>query len=226
MATRKRARESQNQSQIESYVDKGPVQMGPWSSHIWRNDPRHIGFMLARYKFCAKMLIGKKRVLEFGCGDALGTPIVLQSVESVHGVDFEPLIIADLRKRLGKQRRFTYEEMDLTKESPKGPFDAAYSLDTIEHIPPSLESRFVKNVVRSLKKDAICIMGTPNISAAPYASEASQAGHVNLKSADTMRETLLEHFQNVFVFSMNDEIVHTGFSPMAHYILGVGVGRR
>jgi hypothetical protein len=37
---------------------------------------------------------------------------------------------------------------------------------------------------------------------------------------------MTRYFQNVFVFSMNDEVVHTGFSPMAHYLFAMGVGVR
>ena len=31
-------------------------------------------------------------------------------------------------------------------------------------------------------------------------------------------------FHNVFIFSMNDEVIHTGFYPMAHYLWAIGVG--
>ena len=31
---------------------------------------------------------------------------------------------------------------------------------------------------------------------------------------------------NVFLFSMNDEIIHTGFYPLAHYLVAKGVGLR
>ncbi len=35
-------------------------------------------------------------------------------------------------------------------------------------------------------------------------------------------KALLEHyFENVFLFSMNDEVVHTGYYPMAHYLFAV-----
>lgn len=27
-----------------------------------------------------------------------------------------------------------------------------------------------------------------------------------------------------FLFSMNDEVVHTGYYPMAHYLIAVGIG--
>jgi hypothetical protein len=37
---------------------------------------------------------------------------------------------------------------------------------------------------------------------------------------------LQRFFQNVFVFSMNDEVVHSGFYPMAHYVRGIGCGKR
>jgi glycosyltransferase involved in cell wall biosynthesis len=33
-------------------------------------------------------------------------------------------------------------------------------------------------------------------------------------------------FHNVFLFSMNDELVHTGFIPMAHYLIAIGCTRR
>ncbi len=106
----------------------------------------------------------------------------------------------------------------------KGPFDAAYSLDVIEHIPSPLENRFVGNIATSLKPNGILLMGTPNIEAHRFASEGSRLGHVNLKSGDTLSALLAQFFENVFIFSMNDEVVHTGFTPMAHYLTAMGVG--
>ncbi|MCA6302689.1 MAG: hypothetical protein IM629_12150, partial [Phenylobacterium sp.] len=37
---------------------------------------------------------------------------------------------------------------------------------------------------------------------------------------------MLKFFSNVFLFSMNDEVVHTGFAPMAHYLFAIGAGKR
>src|SRR5262249_34638909 len=87
--------EVQNQSQYESYIEKGPVTFGPWTSASFRNDPKRFCFVLARYKFCAKMLQGKSRVFEIGCGDGPGVPLILQSVNHVFGLDIEPAIIED-----------------------------------------------------------------------------------------------------------------------------------
>ena len=39
-------------------------------------------------------------------------------------------------------------------------------------------------------------------------------------------DILEKYFKNVFLFSMNDEVVHTGFSKMAHYLICLCVGAR
>jgi 2-polyprenyl-3-methyl-5-hydroxy-6-metoxy-1,4-benzoquinol methylase len=200
--------------------------MGPWTSHIWRNDPRHIGFLFSRYKFVAKMLARKARVLEVGCGDAVGTPIVLQTVGAVHGIDFEPLVLNDAIERYRREgvNRATFSIHDVTASPIPGTFDAAFSLDVIEHIPTRLEKAFLDNICVALTAEAVCIFGTPNITADQYASPASKEGHINLKSAESLHDYLGRRFHNVFNFSMNDEVVHTGYSPMAHYLFAVGVG--
>jgi 2-polyprenyl-3-methyl-5-hydroxy-6-metoxy-1,4-benzoquinol methylase len=172
------------------------------------------------------MLVGKKRALEVGCGDAIGTPLVLQSVEQVHGIDFEPLVLEDARRRNAYGDRCTFSIHDMTKGAVPGPFDAAFSLDVIEHIPPLLEAPFLANIAASLSQDGVLIIGTPNVTAHQYASEGSRLGHINLKSGNSLRDSLSQFFSNVFIFSMNDEVVHTGYSPMAHYLIGMGVGVR
>lgn len=219
-------KEKQNQSQIEDYDKLGPATMGPWTSHIWRHDPRHMCFLLSRYKFCAKMLSGKEKVLEIGCGDAVGTPIVLQTVRALHGIDFEPLVLNDAKARYKSEglTQATFAVHDVSAAPVPGKFDAAYSLDVIEHVPESQENKFIDHICAALEPQGVLIVGTPNITANEYASPASKAGHINLKSADTLRNLLARRFHNVFCFSMNDEIVHTGYAPMAHYLFAIGVG--
>ena len=219
------AKEAQNQVQLDTYEERGAVRLGPWTRHIWRTDPRHLGFLLARYKFVAKMLTGKRAVLELGCGDGVGMPVVLQTVETIHGIDLEPAVVEDAQARFAKEgeTRCTFAVHDITVEPLASPFDAVYSLDVIEHIPPALEGNFMANLSHSLREHGMCIMGTPNVEAKEHASEGSRAGHINLKSAETLRPLLLRYFHHALIFSMNDEIVHTGFSPMAHYLIGIGI---
>ena len=43
--------------------------------------------------------------------------------------------------------------------------------------------------------------------------------HIHLQLMERELKKLMQHyFHNVFMFSMNDEVVHTGFHPMAHYL--------
>lgn len=223
-----RTKEHQNQVEYDSYLAKAPVRLGPWSSWIWRSDPKHLCFALARYKFCSKLLEGKKRVLDVGCGDAFALPIILQTVEFVYGVDFEPVVIEEARKLLDEEilKRCELTVLDITRHAIEQKVDAAYSLDVIEHIPPQREHAFMRNVCNTLPDDGICIIGTPNIEAKCFAGPQSAAGHINLKSAQTLRKLLSDYFDNVFIFSMNDEVVHTGYYGMAHYLIALGAGRK
>lgn len=224
MQKRKKTRERQYQVQFDTIEEKGPVCLGPTASHLWRSDPRRLGFLLARYKFCAKMLAGKSSVLDVGCGDGFGIRVVLQEVGSIHGIDFDPLFIEWAREHAEHEGlNCTFSILDITQEAAEGKFDAAYALDFIEHIKPELEHRCMENICKALKPHAVCIIGTPNVTAKAYASKWSAEGHINLKSAESLRELLSRYFHNVFIFSMNDEVVHTGFYPMASYLMGVGV---
>lgn len=219
----KKAKEVQNQIQFDTYT-KDPVTLGPYTSHMWRTDPKHLGFLFARYKFVSKMLAGKKRVLEIGCGDATGTPLVAQTVSHVFCTDFEPLLMGDNRKRLKSIKNISFSLLDITKQPFSPICDAAFSLDVIEHIPLEKEHVYFENICKSLASDGICIIGTPNINASQHASAASREGHINLKSYLDFHKLLKTYFVNGFLFSMNDELVHTGFYPLAHYLLAVGAG--
>ena len=220
--------EPQNEVAYEEYLEKGLEVFGPWASFDWRRNPRGFLFKLARYKFVAKMLSGSARVLEAGCGDCMGLPLLLTEVGSVHAVDYEPIVVNEAKERYARSPHLncTFEVLDLTERSPVGTYDAAFSLDAIEHVSPEREPAFMDNICRTLVSRAVFIVGTPNIAADKYASALSKAGHVNLKSAESLRTTMSRHFHNVFCFSMNDEVVHTGYYPMAHYLFAMGVGRR
>ena len=107
-----------------------------------------------------------------------------------------------------------------------GAFDAVVSLDVVEHIPSEVEADFFTTIRLNLNDDGIAIIGTPNKYANKYASPASKAGHINIFDAQRLRSTLEKDFHNVFLFSMNDDVVHTGFASMAHYLLSLACNRK
>jgi 2-polyprenyl-3-methyl-5-hydroxy-6-metoxy-1,4-benzoquinol methylase len=204
----------------------GISRLGLMVNESWNQDPKRTLFTLARYKFVAKMLAGRDHVLEVGCADAFGTRIVQQAVRRVTAVDFDPLFIADVQERTNPNWPLEAFVHDVLKDPLPGRYDAAYALDVLEHIPEADEHRFIGNVVASLAPTGIVIFGMPSLESQSHASPQSKAGHVNCKSGDALKRTIERHFHTVFVFSMNDEVVHTGFYPMAHYLLAIGCHRR
>jgi cyclopropane fatty-acyl-phospholipid synthase-like methyltransferase len=221
-----KTKEGQYQVIIDAAGQRGVEHFGLRSSESWYNDPKHLVFRLARYKFVAKMLSGKTHALEVGCGDAFGTRIVQAEVKRLTAIDFDPLFVEDVQRRMLAKWEFQVFTHDMLDGPVPGNFDCVYSLDVLEHIEPKNEYCFLENSFASLDRDGVGIIGVPSLESQPYASEQSRIGHINCKSAPVLRELMLGFFRNVFMFSMNDEVVHTGFHKMANYVFAIGVSRR
>ena len=219
-------REPQYQCCLALQRKQGLAQFGLMSNYMWRNDPRHLAFLMSRYKFVAKMLSGRQRVLEIGCADAFATRVVLQEVRHLTAIDFDPVFIQDAQQRMDSRWPFDCRVHDMVKKPLDATFDAAYALDVLEHIPPAKENRFIGNIAKSLTEQGVLIIGLPSLASQAYASEASKQGHVNCKDHQGLKQLLGAFFHNVFLFSMNDEVVHTGFYPMAQYLLGLACSKR
>lgn len=211
---------------VDHIIDTKGVVLGPRASYAYLNDPRRLAFMLARYKFCAKLLISKKDVVEIGCGDCFGSPLVAQVAQTMTCIDIEQKLIDDNKVRLAQLDKLRFAVCDITQNKPDGVFDGAISLDVLEHIPYELEHKYFENTTSVLTDDSIFIIGMPNVTSDVYASKPGHSPHINLKDEQGIRDSMGKYFKNVLIFSMNDEVVHTGFSPMAHYLFGVGIGKR
>jgi len=196
------------------------------TNQVWQDDPRRLVFVLARYKFVSKMFAGLQNVLEIGCADAFASRIVLQEVGRLTVVDFDPLFIADVRERMDPKWPLIAIEHDMLAAPVAGNFDGAYALDVLEHIPAAGEDRFMENIARSLAPSGRLIVGVPSPASQEFASPQSKTGHVNIKDHDRLRDFLSHFFSDVFLFSMNDEVVHTGFYPLANYYLALCCGKK
>ncbi len=216
-------KEPQYQFLLDNESPEKRATFGYMSSQVYRDDPKRLTFLLSRYKFVSKLLSGKARVAEIGCADAFGTPIVAKEVGQLDAYDFDPLFIADAKKRLPKRPNIHFATHDLIAGPLPAakPYDAAFACDVFEHIPPEREDAFLENIASSLTDQGVLILGMPSLESQIYASLPSKEGHVNCKSGDDFKTTMERHFQNVFLFSMNDEVVHTGFSKMAHYLFAL-----
>ncbi len=187
------------------------MQLGAMHSASYATDPKHLAFVLARYNFVARMLQGAKSVLEVGCGDMTGAPIVKAVVGKYLGIDIDSGYHGD------------YRIHDMTCGPLLGAkkFGAIFALDVLEHIAPDDEDAFFGNINKSLDEYGTVIMGAPSLESQPYASKLSKQHHVNCKTESGLRETLQKHYHNTYLFGMNDSTLHTGYGPFCHYRLAI-----
>jgi 2-polyprenyl-3-methyl-5-hydroxy-6-metoxy-1,4-benzoquinol methylase len=220
-------KEKQYNSCLELKEKQNLTRLGSMSSWAWHDDPKRLTWLLARYKFVAKMLSGYGSALEIGCADAFASRIVRQEVKNLSVIDFDPLFIDDVNERMDPKWNFSAHVHDIL-DGPfsSGNFDAAFSLDVIEHIPTQQEHLFVENIRSSLSKNGVLIIGTPSLESQVHASEHSRLGHVNCKTAPDWHALLGKYFHNIFNFSMNDELVHTGYHKMAQYLIFLCTNRK
>ena len=196
------------------------IELGPYFSEI-RYVPRRVLFAMSHYKFAAKMLGEGKDILEVGCSEGLCTLLLAENAKTVLALDSDEDAITVARQSFETEKlKFICEDF-LTAKT--GQFDGVVSLDVIEHIYPENEELFVKKMREALRDYGVCIIGTPNKNAESYASPGSIIGHVNTFTWERLKLLMERHFHIVFMFSANDEIVHTGYYPMAHYLLAMAV---
>jgi SAM-dependent methyltransferase len=194
------------------------LQLGPMHGSSFVEDPKHLGFVLSRYKFVAKMLAGCTSVLEIGCGEGTGGRVVRAHVGYLLGVDTDGELL--------KAAQIPVMHHDILSGPVDGCWDAAFALDVMEHVPVEREDTFLNNVKETLLPHGAVIIGMPSLESQKYASALSRQYHVNCKTEEELSETMRRHFHNVFMFGMNDETLHCGFGPMCHYRLAIGVGKR
>ena len=226
--TKKYTREEQYQFMIDIMKEKGLAKMSLRASVMWRLDPKLMSFTLARHKFVSKMLKGYSRVLEVGCGDAYASRIIHPEIEHLYGIDFDPIFIEEAAKHIEPDWPITLATHDILS----GPyingdlFDAAFSLDVIEHIPQEKEDIYLSNISNSIKPGGVFICGAPSLESQEYASPPSRKGHVNCKTGEDLKNLLEKYYNHAFLFGMNDEVLHTGFSPMCQYLFVLAVGNK
>jgi 2-polyprenyl-3-methyl-5-hydroxy-6-metoxy-1,4-benzoquinol methylase len=206
--------------------DHDCITLPPNISEILCRDPKLIGFVAARHKFVAKILEGLD-ILEIGCQEGFGTLFVAPYVNSITSIDFYPPFVDGFKKYMAPFiPNCNVRVGDITQEFFRGPFDGAFALDVLEHINASEEHHFWNNICKSITPNATAIIGMPSLESQAYASEASKIGHVNCKTGSDLKVAASNFFENVMIFSMNDEMLHNGYLPMSHYIFAVCMGKR
>lgn len=201
---------------------------GGMTAHYRARDPQRLAFVAARYKNVAKMLEGRREVLEIGCADGYFSPIVRQHVGALTAIDTDAASIVEANLAYSIHWPIEFKCMDAMAQPSDwfAKFDAIYALDVLEHIPSGkAEERFLMLLAGCNRNENYrVVIGTPSLESQAYASPLSKAGHVNCKTGAQLRKTLEWHFTHVIPFSMTDDAIYSGFSPMARYYLALCVG--
>lgn len=213
----------QSWKKVENMLGNDELILGQHWSFNLRNDPKRLAFVFSRYKFAAKTACSGKRVLELGCSEGIGAPVLSENAVSYLGVDYDSESI-EAAKRNFECEKMSFCEADLLDGRVFGKFDTVVSIDVIEHINPDCEDDYFNAVCSNLHSDGMAVVGTPNESASAYASAMSREGHINNYDFDRLKASMERFFHVVFIFGVNDEIVHTGFAPMSHYLMALGCG--
>jgi 2-polyprenyl-3-methyl-5-hydroxy-6-metoxy-1,4-benzoquinol methylase len=218
---------------VDSIVQQsglGRLTLGTTTTYGFLTDPKQIGFRIARHKFVAKMLSGSKTVLEVGCQEGFTALFVAPYVERLIAVDNFKGYIEEADEHIKPHlANVTFRSHDIIDgpvdlEANEG-FDAAFSMDVLEHIDPTQEHSYMSNIAASLNANGIFIVGMPSLESQKYASDASKAGHINCKTGEVLRDSCRKYYRNVFMFGMNDEVLHTGYFPMCQYLIALCVGK-
>ena len=105
-------------------------------------------------------------------------------------------------------------------DKPEKNYDAIYALDVMEHIEAKPAEKWLSLLASAAP---LVIIGMPTLEFQKYASPLSKANHVNCQSMPELKSSMKRHFRHVLMFSMNDEVVSTGFHKLAAYALAIGI---
>jgi 2-polyprenyl-3-methyl-5-hydroxy-6-metoxy-1,4-benzoquinol methylase len=201
------------------------IHQGKYVSHWFRRSPRRMLYALAYYRFAASLIGSGKKVLDIGCSEGVGTWLLAKECGYAMGVDFDDEAIASAKQNYHGSEIEFYAD-DFLRLEVKGGWDAVVNFDVIEHIEPAEAGEFLQGMSNHLKPDGIAIIGTPSEISQQFALPISKRGHVNIYTAERLESEMKQYFSNVFLFSANDEVVHTGFASLAHYFFAVGCKKR
>ena len=205
--------------------ERKTVRLGSHWAYNYLNDPKRLSFVLSRYRLAAQMSSRARSVLELGCSDGIGATTLKQGRNSYLGIDLDKKAIQHAIDSLSHQDGFDFIYNDFMGKE-YGSFDAVVSLDVIEHIHKEHEAEYLSTIWKNCHDQGVVIIGTPNITAAQYASAESNLGHVNLFSQQRLCDSLSAFFHSVFPFGMNDELPHCGYANMSHYIFAIGCNKK
>lgn len=203
----------------EQYPD-GVTLPPEYAAHV-DHDLLRLTIFLARYKFVARLVRKTDHVLEIGSGSGLGSLFLGQHAGKVTGIDIRTTAVDEARG-LNRNPNVDFKVADFFELTADTHYDVILALDVIEHMDANQGDQLLAKIASLLKPTGMAIIGTPSLYSWEYQSALSKASHVKCYDRDELLAAMDLHFGRCTAFSMNDELVHTGFHKMAWYYFALG----
>ncbi len=215
--------DSKSQEQWQTVTDlmqaQSAISLGKTASYWYRHAPRKMLDSLTYYKFAAKLIGKSKKVLDVGCGEGFGTFLLGKECGWSKGIDSDSAAIT-IGKNNFTEEVVQFAQEDIFKSASGEKFDAVVSFSTIEHISSESTRSFWRILSQQLKPEGLVIVGTPSPSSQVFSSTTKDP--INPYTHDRLEAEISSHFEYVFPFGANGEVIHTSSLSSAQYYIVVG----
>lgn len=203
----------------------GGINFSSEYAYFVEHDILQLFIRLARYKFVARMISKTDTVLDVGCGSGLGSIFLSQHCKYVYGCDVKLTEIEDARK-INRRKNVEFLHTDLFKLDKAKKYDVIVAMDVVEHYSVRQAQKLLQEMSLHVNAQGILIIGTPSKYSYPYQGKLSQASHKHCYDQEELVRLIGKFFHRTLPFSMNDELVHTGFGKLAWYYMVIGMYKK
>lgn len=208
---------------IKELFDRNPpITLSSEYAHFIEENTLHLLIRLARYKFAARLIKNTDTVLEVGSGTGVGSLFLSQHAKQVVGLEIKQSEVEEA-KGINRRDNVTFLCQDFFEYQPETPVDTIVALDVIEHLTPELGEKMIARMAEIIQPNGMIIVGSPSIYSYAFQSPQSQASHIHCYDQKELVNVIERYFGRTLAFSMNDEIVHTGFPKLAWYYFVIGL---
>lgn len=169
----------------------------------------------SRFKFASKLISQNDTLLDIGCGQGLSSIFFSDYCKFVYGVD----LLSDFLNHDRKNIKFIKKSIfNIHKKNFNRKINIITLIDFIEHFKKSDGALILSKCSKLLeKKGGTLIVGTPSVYSSKYRSKRSKKQHIHEYDGMELKNLCSQYFNRTFLFSMNDELVHTGFYKLAWF---------
>jgi SAM-dependent methyltransferase len=152
-----------------------------------------------RYLLATRFVAGKE-VLDVACGEGYGSDLLAAHAARVTGVDLDPEVVRRAAHRYPRENlTFLAGSVDRVPVAGGAAFDVIVSFETIEHVTPDVQARFLDEARRLLRPGGLLIVSTPNRAAYSEKQHYHNPYHFHEFAGDEFRAFLGSAFPNVRV---------------------------